>query len=438
MMTMRNRIAALVVSLVLAGCAAEVRAAALPEQPQAAKSKATVAEYNAYQAAAAEKDPQAKVKLLDDFMTKYPTSEYLPYVYNDYWQAYAALKQWNKVIEYLDKILALPEIGTGGKLEAYYRRAATFEYAYNPKSPDLADGSTKARDAALEGLKIISAFPKPQQATDEQWATIKKTYTNQFYNTAASASYYLKDYKAAADNYAAALAMDPQQPFDDYRLGLAELGENPPEATAGFWALARAVDMKVPDGDKVTKYLHDRISEYQTPGCDSSADAEVNELLTLAQNSQGPPAGYSVPSAADLAKKRELEIPALIAALKAGGDGAKTTWLAVCNGVFPEAFLAKTYDVDASDPAAIHINAAVGTTEDEVNASTAADIALTIPAQPEAARLTKDDIFRFAGKLTGYTASPFQLKFDEVKINPEDIPAEKGKKAAKKPGKTNP
>jgi len=438
MKTIRNRVAALAASLMLAGCAAAVGAARLPEQPQATKSKATVAEYNAYQAAAAEKNPQQKVKLLDDFVAKYPTSEYLPYVYNDYLQTYSALKQWSKVIEYLDKISALPEIGAGERLQAYYSRAATFEYAYNAKSPDLADGSTKARNAALEGLKILSTFEKPAQLPDDKWAVAKKTYTNQFYNTAASASFYLKDYKAAAENYHAALALDPQQPVDDYRMGLAELLETPPQSTAGFWALARAVDLKVPDSDKVTKFLHDKISDYQMPGCDSSVDAQVKELLTLAQNSQDPPAGYSIPSAADLGKVREqANIQTVLADLKADGDKGKLTWLAVCSGEFPEA-LAKAYEVNAAAPDAIEIKAALGTTEDEVNASTAPNAVLKIAGQPDAARLEKDSIFRFSGKVTGYTPDPFNLNWENVQVNKEDIPEEKGKKPAKRPGKAKP
>jgi tetratricopeptide (TPR) repeat protein len=438
MKTKRTWIAALAAAVALTACAAELRASALPEEPQAARPKATRAEYDAYQAAAAEKNPQQKAKLLDDFMAKYPNSEYLPFVYNEYWQTYAALKQWTKMIEYLDKLLALPELNPGARLEYYYRRAATFEYAYNAKSPDLAEASSKARDSALEGLKALNAFPKPQQATDEQWATFKKTYTIQFYNTAASSSFYLKDYKAAAENFHSALVLDPQQPVDDYRLGLADLQQTPPQSTAGFWALARAIDLKVPDADKVTKFLHDKISDYQTPGCDSSVDAQVKELLTLAQNSQDPPAGYSIPSAADLAKVREqANIQTVLADLKAGGDKAKLTWLAVCSGEFPEA-LAKAYEVNAATPDAIVIKAALGTTEEELNASTAPNGDLKLAGQPEAARLEKDSIFRFSGKLTGYTPDPFNLSWENVKVNPEDIPEEKGKKPAKRPGKAKP
>lgn len=438
MKTKRNRIVALAASLALSACCVEARAWAGTEPPQASRPKATRAEYDAFQAAAAEKNPQQKLKLLDDFMAKYPASEYLPYVYNEYWQTYVAVKQWTKVIEYLDKLLALPELNTGARLEYYYRRAATFEYAYNAKSPDLAEACTKARDSAMEGLKMLSTFQKPEQATEEQWQAFKKQYTVQFYNTAGSSSYYLKDYKAAVDNFHSALAVDPQQPVDDYRMGLAELLETPPESTAGFWALARAIDLKVPDADKVTIFLHGKISDYQAAGCDSSVDAEVKELLTLAQNSPDPPAGYSILSAADLAKLREKEVPALIADLRAGGENGKNTWIAVCNGVFPEAFLAKAYEVNAANTAAIEIKAAIGSTEEEVNASTAPDVDLIISGQPEAARLGKDDIFRFAGKLIDYTPSPFQLKFQDVKVNPEDIPEEKGKKPAKRPGKAKP
>ena len=48
----------------------------------------TIPEYNAFQAANSEKDPQAKIKLLDDFVSKFPNSTLLQYVYQLYYQAY--------------------------------------------------------------------------------------------------------------------------------------------------------------------------------------------------------------------------------------------------------------------------------------------------------------------------------------------------------------
>ena len=435
----RNHIAAPLASLglllgILGGSAA-VAFAAAPQTAAATRPKATRAEYDAYQAAVAEKSPQQKIKLLDDFVSKYPTSEYLAFVYSEYWQAYAGLRQYTKTIEYLDKLLALPELNDGGRLEAQYRRAATFEYAYNAKSPNLTEHATKGRDAALAGLKILDSFQKPAQATDEQWNAAKKQYSTQFYNTAAICSFYLKDYKAAAEQFHASLALDPNQAGDDYRLGLADLQASSPQFVAGFWALARAIDLKIPDADKVTKFLHDKIYEYQQPGCESLVDAQIKELLTLAQNSSDPPSGYTMVSAADLGKVREqANIQTVLADLKAGGEKGKITWLAVCSGEFPEA-LAKAYEVNAATPSAIVIKAGIGTAEEELNGGAAPNGDLKIAGQPEAARLEKDSVFRFKGKLTGYTPDPFYLTWESVQVNPEDIPEEKGKKPAKRPGK---
>ncbi len=88
-------------------------------------------EYNAYQAAAAEKNPAQQIKLLDDFVSKYPNSALLIYVYPLYVQAYGQLKNYQKVIEYSDKV-----IGLGEKIDAgrTISRALRARFAYNALS----------------------------------------------------------------------------------------------------------------------------------------------------------------------------------------------------------------------------------------------------------------------------------------------------------------
>ena len=73
-----------------------------------------MAEYNAYQAAAAEKNPAQQVKALDDFVSKYPNSALMIYIYPLYYQAYSQLKNYPKVIEYADKLVALGEKADAG------------------------------------------------------------------------------------------------------------------------------------------------------------------------------------------------------------------------------------------------------------------------------------------------------------------------------------
>src|SRR5271169_5116764 len=85
-----------------------------------AGQKYTMAEFNAYQAAAAEKDPAAQIKLLDDFVSKYPNSALLNYIYPLYYKNYGAQKNFPKTIEYADKLLALGDKASPAeRYEAY-------------------------------------------------------------------------------------------------------------------------------------------------------------------------------------------------------------------------------------------------------------------------------------------------------------------------------
>ncbi|HXU50121.1 MAG TPA: hypothetical protein VN727_13840, partial [Candidatus Binatia bacterium] len=58
-----------------------------------------------------------------------------------------------------------------------------------------------------------------------------------------------------------------------------------------------------------------------------------------------------------------------------------------------------------------------------------------ITPQPEVSRLQKDDPIVFSGTIVSYDPSPFLLHWDDVKVDPSVIPAEKGagKKTTKKP-----
>src|SRR5215467_117962 len=92
---------------------AQAPAQAPAQGQEAGKQQYTMAEYNSYQACAAEKNPQQQIKCLDDFVAKYPSSALLIYVYPLYYNAYSQLRNFPKVIEYADKLLAL-----GDKVEA--------------------------------------------------------------------------------------------------------------------------------------------------------------------------------------------------------------------------------------------------------------------------------------------------------------------------------
>jgi tetratricopeptide (TPR) repeat protein len=399
-----------------------------------AKPTYTIPEYNAFQAANAEKDPQARLKLLDDFGAKFPSSTLNPYVYQLYIKTYTDLKNYPKVIEYADKVVALGDkVDAGGKLQALQARCQVFPYAYNAKAPDATEQLNKERTAAQDGAKLLAAFPKPAGATmtDAQFEEQKKPGIAFFQNALGFACSQLKDSPCAISAFKAVLGLTPTDAIASYRLGVAYLEMKPPQALDGFWALGRAINLKISDSDKIKDYLRRQILAYEQPGCDSLADAQLNELLQLSANSPDRPATYTIPSADDLNKIRtSSNILTVLADLKAGGDKAKMTWLALCGAEFPEV-VGKLIDITPGTDS-VQLKLYTGATPEEIQAATTANLDVKVVGQPEASRLEKEQGVRFSGTLVGYDPDPnFMLHWDKAKVNAEDIPTEKG--GAKKP-----
>ena len=119
------------------------------------------------------KDPTQQIKQLDDFVSKYPNSALLIYVYPLYYNAHSQLKNYPKVIEYADKLLALGDkIEPPVKYQAYYARA--FAYSNLNPPPTDPDMAKKARQAAIDGLATLNALKKPDNMSQEDFDKQKK------------------------------------------------------------------------------------------------------------------------------------------------------------------------------------------------------------------------------------------------------------------------
>jgi len=446
---MRKYVTIALTALVVAGASSRPANAhsQAAQQAQQQKPTYTLPEYNAFQAANSEKDPQARIKLLDDFVAKYPSSTLMQYVYTLYYQTYNQLKDCAKTIENADKLVAMGDkVDAGQRLQALQIRVQCFQSTATGKTPP--DQWTKQRDAALEGAHLLESFPKPANSTmsDDEFNNQKKPGLDFFYSAAGFADLQLKDYAAAITAFKSALTNKPDDSVSAYRLGLAYLQSQPQQYLDGFWALARAIDLKVPDAEKIKDYLQKQILAYEQPGCDSQATDQLTELLQLAQNSPERPATWTIPSQADLNQVRQSSnILSVISDLSGGGDKAKKTWLAICDAEFPEV-VGKIIDVK---PGAGFTDFMVftGASADEMQNATTANMDVKVYTtqapptppggttaggttqgvgpQPDVARLQKDDGVRFAGTIASYDPSPFMLHWDQVKVDPSVIP-EKG------------
>src|SRR5208282_5075446 len=285
----------------------------------AGKQPYTMAEYNSYQACASEKVPATQLKCLDDFVSKYPNSALLIYVYPLYVQGYGQLKNYQKVIEYADKVVGLGDkIDAGGQYQALYAHC----FAYNALSATQAAwaadpaNAKAARDAAVAGLKALDGVKKPDSMTDDAFAAQKKQIQIYFNGTAAQASAAMKDYASAIPFYKAMLGLNPDDGVTSYRLGLAYEALTPPQHMDAFWSIARAVSAKgatEAQSKKVKDYLRKLIVNYQQAACENLTDAELAELLQLAGSSADRPASYNIPSSADLdAVRKDMTIKSVV------------------------------------------------------------------------------------------------------------------------------
>jgi hypothetical protein len=416
----------------------------------AGKQPYTMAEYNAYQAGKAETSPAQQVKLLDDFVSKYPNSALLIYIYPLYMQAYGQLKDYPKVITYSDKLAGLGEkIDPPTRFNAYYTHAIAYSTLLSDKTQGPAAAkdlglAKAAQDAVTTALKTLDDVKKPDGVADDAWATQTKTFRMTLNSIGAQAATVQKDYPAAIGFYKAYLALNPDEPITNYNLGKTYLALTPPQSMDGFWYVARGAASKnatQAQAKQLKDYLRKIIQNYQQAACDNLTDAELNELLQLAGGSAERPASYNLPSSADLdAARKDMTIASVVADLKAGGDKAKVTWLASCGLEFP-GVPGKVIENAPGDP--IVLKVAFVTSDAEFDAATVPNMEVKIVGQAEVARVEKDSAIHFTGTLVSYDPDPaFMLHWEKGKVNEEDIPKEKGapKKAPakKRPsGKSN-
>lgn len=466
---------ALILTLLFSAAGFVVPAAAQAQQQQ--QQPYSYAEYNAYTAATKETNPEQRVKLLDDFVSKFPNSSLMPYVNQAYYQSYNQLKQYDKAMLYADKVIDSTDkaVDNGMRLSAIYAREVAFNLSFNDKAPDAAQQAKQAYDYAAQGLKLLGQIVKPPNTPQATFDKQKQTVAGLFLNTEGAAALAMKNYPDAEQAFRSSLASDPGSAVTYFRLGVAYLSQAAQEAAAapapaaapaspaatpapapapgaapagatpaaattaplpgpsagqpeymkGFWALARSIALKGPTEDQVRAYLQNQMLVYQKTACSDLLTAEMNDLLQQAtsSNSLDPPANYSLPSAVQLSQYLQgSNLFNIMQDLQAGGDRAKFVWLAVCGNEFPDVPAKVIEASQSADGMDFHMYS--GATPADIQGATTANEEVKVVNQPDAQRVAKDNIVRFTGTLTSYDPAPsFMLHWDKAQINTADIPA---------------
>jgi len=193
--------------LVLAVCHLSARYGQTQTRPQnnSSRQQYSIAEYNAYETAARERDAAKQILLLDEFVSNHPQSALLIYVYPLYYAAYGQLKNFPKVVIYADKLAAL-----GDSVDAAARYGALWAsaHAYNKMNSSDPELAAKARSSALAGIALLSELKKPDLLDEKAFAFEKKRMAIYFHATAGIAAIAMKDYSAAAESFRAVMTLN--------------------------------------------------------------------------------------------------------------------------------------------------------------------------------------------------------------------------------------
>jgi len=179
----RNSITTLLVLFMTYGAIAQIPGQKPPEAPLGPEVPHYTMTDDPLEPLVREKDPEKQIRMLDDFAAKHPNPSLLVYIYPLYYQAYGRLQNYQMVIEYAEKLLALGDKADPGiRYGALYARSVAYNNL-NSLDPALA---AKARERALEGAKLVAVFKKPQNLDDDVFEAQKRRAAIYFQATAGT------------------------------------------------------------------------------------------------------------------------------------------------------------------------------------------------------------------------------------------------------------
>lgn len=261
-------------------------------------------EYDLFNAYSKETDPAKKLQYLNQWVEKYPESDYQ----EEQLRFYSDLNQPAKVMDLGAKILAKdPQ-----NFAALSLITANIRNVPNATPDQLALGQ-KSAQTLLDNLDSL----KPANVKDDAWQQAKPGVQQ----LARGALMYIamkpgadaeqkKDYAAAEQAYTKALQQFPDTADVAYRLGSVLISQrNPDKFPQAIYEIARAVAMDPAKGGlapqtrtQVDTYLNKIYTQYH--GADDQALAQLKQLALM---SPLPPAGFKIETAAEIAAKKEEE-----------------------------------------------------------------------------------------------------------------------------------
>jgi len=265
--------------------------ASLDAAAQDRSSFANPAEYDAYKAALATRDPARRATAMEVFVAWYPSSVLRNEALEHAMAAWSAAKEPAKADFVAGKLLQLDADNVHALASRVYAgRLRAVQGDKAALAPMVA--------AAERGVAALPKWQKPASLDDPTFARTRQQMSAVFNGALGYAAMQAKDYDTARRYYREAVAAEPDNLQDVYQLAVSQLEGTPLDAL-GFWfaarsiAIARAARNDTAAND-IDRYVRSRYRLYR--GSEEGWDALLARVVA---GEKAPPGGFvkSIPRA---------------------------------------------------------------------------------------------------------------------------------------------
>ena len=267
-------------------------------QPQ--KKVKDQAEYDLYDHVVKETDPAKKLQYLNQWVEKYPETDYQ----EEQLRFYDQLNQPAKVMELGQKILAKDS----KNLIALTSIASNIQKLASPSPDQLALGQRSAQ-TLIDSLDSL----KPSTVTDDQWKQVKpqleavaKATIEWVVTKPARDATDKKDWAAAEAAWNKLVQQYPDNGQYAYQYGSVVVAEKDPNKyPLAIYEIARALEiggLPTQNRPQVEAYLNKIYNAYHGPD-----DEDLKKLRQMAKASALPPGDFKMKTAAEIAAEKEEE-----------------------------------------------------------------------------------------------------------------------------------
>jgi tetratricopeptide (TPR) repeat protein len=270
------------------------------DQPAAAQGKPPEykdpAEYTLYDSILKDSNPKTKLDKLQEWQTKYPSTNFEKPRKALLLDTYVKLSQPKEAVAAAKQILADdPKDFTSLYYTMYFTRALA---GANP-TPDVLDQGEKAAAAIVANIDT-----PPPNVTADQWKGARTGVETLAHSTLGWIAMQRKSWDAAEGEFQKTLALDPNNAEVDYSMGTVIAGEkNPQKMSAELFYFARAATYDGPGAleptgrQKVLDYLKRAYKGYH------GSDDGFNDLVAIAKAHPTPAPDYHIRTAGEIAEE---------------------------------------------------------------------------------------------------------------------------------------